>query len=126
MAGYPGLNPEPINERHNAHSALSGNEFQPDLQSDDPEGDQKLRERILKTISDHPELKVQDLKVDVKEGFVSLRGVVTSEDERATITGLIQDMNGIYDVTNFLELDETSDIARGLSGDDDLTIGSPS
>jgi hypothetical protein len=122
MAGYPGLKDEPVNERANAHSALSGSEYAPSLESDHPEEDAKVRDKILKMLKDHTELDTSKLEVAVKEGFVSLIGVTSSSHSKATIEALVEQTEGVADVASLIEIDETSDVPRSTSGDDNISI----
>lgn len=101
--GYQGrrLNDEQL--RH-IHDALSGDDFNAGVESDNPEEDTRLKETLMNKLNAHPELDVHEVKLNVKGGFVSITGHVDNSDAKSTVEALVARTDGVVDVVNFLQL----------------------
>src|SRR5690606_131220 len=94
--------------------------------SEDSARDESLRREIKRSLEAHVEVHANDVEVFVKDGFVSLTGIVGSDEDKASIEGLVESTDGVRDVVSLLTVDTASDLARSLSGQDDFIIQSPS
>lgn len=116
--GYQGTAGEddPLYGKH-GHDALSGNDFEPGIESENPDADRILRRDILNSLKAHPEIDTGPLNIHVKSGYVSLNGEVNSPDEKATIEALVAKTEGVLDVVNFLKLKRGYDTgsSKGIS-----------
>jgi osmotically-inducible protein OsmY len=90
----------------NKNSALSGDDNLGELSGECNRDDLLLREAILEHLYKHVEIDTSKIRVSVKDHFVSLTGTVDSEQSRATVTTLVENVNGVEDVVNFLELEK--------------------
>jgi hypothetical protein len=86
------------------HDALSGSEFAPGLESENPEADRKLKEKILTNLDAHVELDTSDVQIFVKNGYVSINGTANNIEEKSTIEALVAKFDEVVDVVNFLNL----------------------
>lgn len=93
----------------NKHSALSGDDNLGELSGECNRDDLLLREAILEHLHKHVEIDSSKVRVSVKDHFVSLTGTVDSEQSRASITALVENVNGVEDVVSFIELDKGFD-----------------
>ena len=89
--------------RH-VHDALSGDEFNAGVESDNPEEDKRLRDKLIHKLNAHPELDVSEVKINVKGGFVSITGTVENIDAKGTVEALVGKTDGVMDVVNFLQI----------------------
>lgn len=101
--GYQGRHIDEEKLRH-IHDALSGDEFNAGVESDNPEEDLRLKENLMKKLNAHPQLDVHDVKLNVKGGFVSITGHAENSDAKGTIEALVAKTDGVLDVVNFLQL----------------------
>jgi hypothetical protein len=99
--------------------ALSGDDFNPGVESEDPAEDRRLRAALRKRLEGHPELDVSNVELNVEGGFVSITGTVDNIDQKATVEAFVAKTDGVLDVVNFLQL------RRGehLSGSDGALPG---
>lgn len=104
--GYQGPLDESIHELHNRRSALSGDENLGELFEETTE-DKILAHNIREKLQAHVEVDSSHVKVAVKEGFVSLTGIVYSQESLETIKTLVENMEGVQDVACFLEIDNS-------------------
>ncbi len=109
--GYQGpISNDPVDENSsNKHSALSGDDLAPGMDSIDPQADKMLKKRIENKLWGHTEVNVNGVNIFVKNGFVSLTGNVDGPEGRALIEGLVWTVDGVQDVVNFLEIHEQDD-----------------
>lgn len=102
--GYQGrINDDEEFLRHR-HDALSGDDFNAGIESENPEEDKLLKKFLMKKLRAHPTLDVSDVKLNVKGGFVSITGEVDNADMKSTIEALVAKTDGVVDVVNFLQL----------------------
>ena len=94
--------------RH-VHDALSGDEFNAGVESENPEEDRRLRDKLIHKLNAHPELNVSEVKINVKGGFVSITGVVDNIDAKGTVEALVSKTDDVMDVVNFLQIRKGSD-----------------
>lgn len=109
--GYQGRmnDEEDMNLRHR-HDALSGDDFNAGVESDNPEEDKLLRIELMRKLRAHPELDVREVVLNVKGGFVSITGIVDNADMKSTIEALVEKTDGVVDVVNFLQLKRGVDL----------------
>lgn len=88
----------------NKHNALSGDEFEAGIESENPEEDRGIKKEILRKLSEHPVLDISEVEVNVKGGFVSITGKAENIDAKSTIEALVAKTDGVIDVVNFLQL----------------------
>lgn len=84
--------------------------------------DEKILERIEKTLNGHTEFDSSRIKVTVRSGQVLLTGLVDSAQTKATIEGLSESIPGVQEVVNNIHMDNISNISKSMSGQDDLLI----
>lgn len=89
----------------NKHSALSGDDNLGDLPGENPFLDQELKLIILSELK-NSEISCSRLHVYVKDGFVSLTGRVGSEQVRQSIIAIIENVDGVLDVTDRIQIDD--------------------
>ena len=109
--GYQG----PISEDNtpHKHEALSGSEFTPGRDSEDPQADRTLKETIMEKLTAHPSLDVSEIKLYVKNGYVSINGIAESTDAKSTIEAMVSNVEGVIDVVNFLQLKSAFESGQG-------------
>lgn len=128
MAGYQGtLSEDPIERGNRRHDALAGSETAPGgLEGENPEKDEALRKDIRRGLEAHVELHATNIEVFVKDGFVSLTGTAENNEDKATIEGFVESIDGVKDVVSLIAIDITSDVGQSISGQDDFIVQSPS
>lgn len=87
--------------------------------------DSELRQKILEGLEAHVEMHANSIEVEVNDGFVSLSGIAQNAEDKASIEGYVESVDGVKDVMSSIELDAASDLARSLSGQDDFLIYGP-
>jgi hypothetical protein len=93
-----------------------------DASSLDPIDDEKILEKIEKTLNGHTEFDSSRIQVEVKNSRVLLMGLVDSAQTKATIEGLSESVQGVQEVVNNIQMDNISNISKSMSGQDDLSI----
>jgi osmotically-inducible protein OsmY len=66
--------------------------------------DDRIRDEICDCMTDDPVLDASDIEVDVKQGEVTLRGTVTSRDQKRRAEDVAERISGVRDVTNQLRV----------------------
>lgn len=93
-----------------------------DTRGIDPLDDEKLLEKIEKTLNGHTEFDSSRIKISVSQGLVLLSGLVDSAQTKATVEGLSESIEGVKEVVNNIHMDNISNISKSMSGQDDLLI----
>jgi osmotically-inducible protein OsmY len=70
--------------------------------ADDNDG--RIRGRLNEMVKNDPQLKDHDINFDVNNGAVEVKGSVSSETEKARVTGMVRGVEGVKDVANALEV----------------------
>jgi osmotically-inducible protein OsmY len=82
--------------------------------------DDRIRDEVCERLADHPEIDAADLEVTVSEGEVTLQGDVHDRRMKYLVEDVADDVLGVRDVHNRLQIRRTTDPeARGstqLSG----------
>jgi hypothetical protein len=68
-----------------------------------PESDVDLREHLRQVIRTLP-VPTTDVNVDVAKGVATLRGQVSTEDDRLRITSAVEDVPGVSKVVDYIHL----------------------
>jgi|GEM_PF-4467648 len=95
------------------HDALSGDEFVSDIESNSPQEDQSLKKEIKAKLDSHPEIDPHHISIHAKGGIVSMTGEVESLDEKSTIEALVENIEGVSEVVNFLKVRKGIDTSDG-------------
>jgi len=66
--------------------------------------DDRIREEICDRMTDDPLLDASEIEVEVTEGEVTLRGAVTSRDQKRRAEDIADAIGGVKDVTNQLRV----------------------
>jgi hypothetical protein len=108
----------------NRHSALSGSEEWQTVELSDSHSaqDEWVLKDVKKALMNHPELNAAKVHIGVKEGMVSLAGMVESEYVKADLEGLVRSVDGVEDVVSLLRTDKNSNLNRNLSGQGQLRM----
>lgn len=69
--------------------------------------DQRIHEDICEELTHHDELDASGIEVEVKDGIVTLSGVVDGRKEKRLAEDLIHDLRGVEDVQNRLTVRKT-------------------
>jgi len=77
---------------------------------------------FMKKLKGHTEINSEHVSIHALEGFVVLKGSVDSAETKATIKALAEGVLGVLDVVNDLELDKSSDVAKGISAKENFRI----
>lgn len=110
--GYQGRIDDDEIKKHR-HDALSGDEFNAGVESDNPQEDRRLKRELINKLMAHPELNVSGVKLNVKGGFVSITGMADNIDAKGTIEAIVGKTEGVLDVVNFLQLRKGFDTGDG-------------
>lgn len=96
------------NTGRNARDA-EGNTLTP-LDQGESESDRTITQQIRKAVVDHDQLSTnaQNVKIITRDGVVTLRGPVKSQEERATIASVAQKTGGVKRVDNQLEIERNN------------------
>jgi osmotically-inducible protein OsmY len=101
-AGYPGMNRDEIKELESSARSGEKSASNPTANIDD----QLLIQRIQKKLWDHTEVNGQKMEIIACDGIITLTGVVSSLEKKATIQALIEGTPGVMEVVNLLKLDK--------------------
>ena len=69
--------------------------------------DKSLAQRVRSALSDSPEYKFDDVKVDVFRGEVQLNGFVNTSDQKSNAATIAKGVQGVKDVTNNITVKDT-------------------
>lgn len=81
-------------------------------------GDAELKDLVLQQLNEYPEIDVDRIEVEVREGAVRLAGRVGTEQELQQAEHILTDVLGMDGVTNNLVVDELVRGARSDGADD--------
>lgn len=95
------------------HDALSGDEFNAGVESDNPGEDKRIHREIMNKLFAHTELDASEVKINIKAGYVSITGIVDNIDAKGTVEALVAKTEGVVDVVNFLQLRKGFDSGDG-------------
>lgn len=66
--------------------------------------DERIREDICDRMTDDPILDASEIEIDVRQGEVTLSGLVTSRDQKRRAEDIAERIGGVRDVTNQLRV----------------------
>ncbi len=66
--------------------------------------DERIREDVSDRLTDHPGIDATDVDVDVRDGEVTLKGTVTSRDQKRMAEDVIEHCPGVREVHNHLRV----------------------
>ena len=80
--------------------------------------DDEVKDLVLQELGEYPEIDVDLIEVNVRNGAVTLAGRVGTEQELQQIEQVLTDVVGITNVTNDLVIDELTRGERSTAADD--------
>jgi osmotically-inducible protein OsmY len=96
---------------------MATDDFQ-DIYDIDNLGDDDLKDLVLQELREYPEIDVDLIEVQVREGAIRLSGRVGTEQEVQQVEHVITDLLGVGQVANELVVDELVRGARSEGADD--------
>ena len=66
--------------------------------------DDRIREDLCDRMTDDPILDASEIEIDVRQGEVTLTGLVTSRDQKRRAEDIAESISGVRDVTNQLRV----------------------
>jgi hypothetical protein len=96
---------------------MATDDFQ-DIYDIDNMGDDDLKDLVLQELREYPEIDVDLIEVQVREGAIRLSGRVGTEQEVQQVEHVITDLLGVGQVANELVVDELVRGARSEGADD--------
>ena len=81
-------------------------------------GDDELKDLVLQELREYPEIDVDLIEIQVREGAIRVSGRVGTEQEVQQVGHFITDVLGVEDVANELVVDELVRGARSEGADD--------
>lgn len=66
--------------------------------------DERIREDVCETLTQHPEIDASQIEVVVKDGYVKLSGAVESRHMKRMAEDAIEGLSGITDIKNQLRI----------------------
>ena len=76
--------------------------------------DERIREDVCEVLARHPGIDASEIEVDVKDGYVSLRGEVDSRFTKRRAEDVIEHISGVHDVRNELSV-KRPDVEGGMA-----------
>jgi osmotically-inducible protein OsmY len=72
--------------------------------------DEGIMAHIRSSFEAHAEIDASRVRIEVQDGFVSLSGLVHTEEEKQLMVGLVESLDGVKELTSFLEIDTVIDV----------------
>lgn len=89
-----------------------------DLHDIDNMGDDELKDLVLQELSEYPEIDVDLIEIDVRDGAVRVSGRVGTEQEVTQVQNVITDVIGVDSLQNELVIDALTRGERSEGADD--------
>lgn len=87
--------------------------------------DERIREEVIETLTQHHELDATDVEIDVKDGEVILRGMVESRWDKRLAEDITEDVFGVRNVQNQLKVRQSMNILGQTMPGQESTEGQP-
>ncbi len=72
--------------------------------------DERLKEMVCEALADHHEVDASDIEVSVKDGEVTLTGIVDTRDTKRLAERVVEHVGGVVDVHNQLRLKKSEPV----------------
>lgn len=88
--------------------------------------DERIKEDISEILTHHPEIDASDIEIEVKDGDVTLSGVVPQRAMKHLTEDIVERCMGVHDIQNQLRVKRDDESAYGSSTNQKAGTGTPS
>lgn len=87
--------------------------------------DERIKEDISEILTRHPEIDASDIEIEVKDGDVTLSGVVPERSMKHMTEDIVERCMGVHDIQNQLRVKREDESAYGSSSSGSAKSASP-